>query len=55
MGCAWQDVVPVQNATTAIAAVLRSLKLRSGDYIIITSLTYPAVRGCSHTHQHAPL
>lgn len=42
-----QDVVPVTNATTAINCVLMSLQLRKGDLILITNLTYPAVKSAA--------
>lgn len=32
------------NATTAANAVIRSVALRRGDLLMMTSLTYPAVR-----------
>lgn len=38
------DVVCVPNATTAINCVVNSLHLRKGDLLLMTSLTYPAVR-----------
>ena len=36
-----QEVVLVENATSAVCTVLRSLKLGAGDGILVTSLTYP--------------
>ncbi|MEW5299020.1 MAG: hypothetical protein WDW36_002075 [Sanguina aurantia] len=41
------DVVPVTNATTAVNCVLQSLTLRPGDLILLTNLTYPAVRSAA--------
>jgi isopenicillin-N epimerase len=37
-----RDVVFVTNATTAVNAVVRSLKLRSGDQVLTTNLDYNA-------------
>jgi len=39
-----QDVAFVENATAGVNAVLRSLALRPGDEIVVTSHTYFAVR-----------
>ncbi len=44
IGASADDVVFVDNATTALNAVLRSLDFELGDEILITSLTYPAIR-----------
>jgi isopenicillin-N epimerase len=43
VGAAAADLVFVENATSGINAVLRSLRLGAGDEILITSLAYPAV------------
>ncbi|WP_299429505.1 aminotransferase class V-fold PLP-dependent enzyme [uncultured Meiothermus sp.] len=43
VGAAGQDLVFVDNATTGVNAVLRSLDLQPGDEILITSLAYGAV------------
>ncbi len=39
-----EDLVFVENATSGLNAVLRSLDFDAGDEILITSLTYPAIR-----------
>ena len=44
IGARSRDVVPVPNATTAVSAVISSVPLRRGDLLLMTSLTYPAVR-----------
>ena len=44
IGARSSDVVPVANATTAASAVISSVPLRRGDLLLMTSLTYPAVR-----------
>jgi len=44
LGADGADLVFVDNATAGINAVLRSLALRSGDEIVITSLVYGAIR-----------
>ena len=38
------DVAPVVNATAAINTVVASAQLRTGDLLLVTSITYPAVR-----------
>lgn len=37
------DLVHLTNATAAVNTVLFSSKLRQGDLVLITSITYPAV------------
>ena len=37
------DVVHLTNATAAVNTILFSSKLRQGDLLLITSITYPAV------------
>lgn len=37
------DVVHLTNATAAVNTVLFSSRLRQGDLLLITSITYPAV------------
>lgn len=44
IGAEPEDVVFVDNATTGLNAVLRSLDFEPGDEILLTSLTYPAIR-----------
>lgn len=44
IGAAAEDLVFVENATSGINAVLRMLDFEPGDEILITSLTYPAMR-----------
>lgn len=48
IGAASEDVVFVDNATTGLNAVLRSLDFEPGDEILITSLSYPAIRKAAH-------
>ncbi len=43
VGASPSDVVPVVNATSAINAVLDSLPLRRGDWVLMLNTTYPAV------------
>jgi isopenicillin-N epimerase len=44
LGARGEDMAFVANATAGINAVLRSLAFAPGDEILITSLTYPAIR-----------
>jgi len=44
VGADKEDVVFVQNATTAVNTVFRSLKFNPGDEILITNHIYPACR-----------
>jgi len=44
LGAAGEDIVFIDNATTAVNAVLRSLRFGAGDEILITGLGYNAVR-----------
>lgn len=48
IGSAPEDVVFVENATTGLNAVLRSLDFDPGDEILITSLSYPATRKAAY-------
>ena len=47
LGADGKDLVFVDNATSGINAVLRSLAFAPGDEILITSLAYPAIRNAS--------
>lgn len=44
VGARGEDLVFVENATTAVSSVLQSLRLRRGDEIVASSHTYGAVR-----------
>lgn len=44
LGAAERDVALVENATSGMNAVLRSLRFRAGDEILVTSHVYNAVR-----------
>lgn len=44
LGAAGEDLAFVDNATTGVNAVLRSLTFKPGDDVLITDHTYPAVR-----------
>ena len=48
IGAQGRDVVPVTNATAAANIVISGLGLRRGDLLLMTNLTYPAVR--PHIH-----
>jgi isopenicillin-N epimerase len=48
IGAAAEDVVFVENATTGLNAVLRALDFEPGDEILITSLSYPAIRKAAY-------
>ncbi|HLI20280.1 MAG TPA: aminotransferase class V-fold PLP-dependent enzyme [Stellaceae bacterium] len=48
IGAAADDVVFVENATSGLNAVLRSLDFEPGDEILITSLSYPAIRKAAY-------
>jgi isopenicillin-N epimerase len=48
LGAAVEEVVFVENATTGLNAVLRSLDFEPGDEILITSLSYPAIRKAAY-------
>ena len=46
VGARSSDVVMIANATAAANAVIQTIALRRGDLLMMTSLTYPAVRAC---------
>ncbi|HEX4192978.1 MAG TPA: aminotransferase class V-fold PLP-dependent enzyme [Stellaceae bacterium] len=48
VGAMAEDVVFIENATTGLNAVLRSLDFEPGDEILITSLSYPAIRKAAY-------
>jgi isopenicillin-N epimerase len=48
LGARGDDLVFVDNATTGVNAVLRSIDWRAGDEILITGLTYGAVANAAH-------
>lgn len=50
MGARGQDVVPVENATTGVNAVIQSFDLRAGDEIVTTSHVYGAVNKTLRHH-----
>ncbi len=54
IGAKGQDMVPVVNATAAANIVINGLGLRRGDLLLMTNLTYPAVRPAppSDPHRH---
>ena len=43
INCSVEEVVLVENATTGVNTVLRSLELRKGEGLLVSSLTYPGV------------
>lgn len=42
LGCAWDEIAPVPNATVASATVFDDVNLRAGDEILINEHEYPA-------------
>ncbi|HKT17171.1 MAG TPA: aminotransferase class V-fold PLP-dependent enzyme [Stellaceae bacterium] len=48
VGASAEDLVFVENATAGLNAVLRALDFEPGDEILITSLSYPAIRKAAH-------
>eukprot|EP00884_Botryococcus_braunii_P020923 jgi/Botrbrau1/7514/Bobra.0019s0005.1 len=44
VGADFRDLAAVTNATSAINLVVQSLHLRRGDLLLMTNLTYPAVK-----------
>ncbi|GAB4814813.1 hypothetical protein N2152v2_001859 [Parachlorella kessleri] len=42
-----RDLVVLPNATTAVNTVLHSLRLQRGEHLLVTDLTYPAVRNAA--------
>jgi hypothetical protein len=44
LGVDYKDLAPVTNATSAVNAVVKSLQLGRGDLLLMTSMTYPAVK-----------
>lgn len=57
IGAAEEDVVPVQNATTAASVVLAAVgrHLTPQDVIMVFNTTYPAVRHACQVPVHAHL
>jgi isopenicillin-N epimerase len=47
LGASADDLVFVENATSGLNAVLRSLAFAPGDEILVTSLAYPAIRNAA--------
>ena len=48
VGAGLADLVFVENATSGLNAVLRALDFEADDEILITSLSYPAIRKAAH-------
>jgi isopenicillin-N epimerase len=48
VGATAEDVVFIENATSGLNAVLRSIEFEPGDEILITSLSYPAIRKAAY-------
>ncbi|CAL8469935.1 g9477 [Coccomyxa elongata] len=44
IGAQGRDIVPVTNATAATNIIINGLGLRRGDLLLMTNLTYPAVK-----------
>jgi len=53
IGAAPQDVVAVTNATAATAAVMASVPLGPGDWLLCTNMTYAAARARRRRPLHA--
>ena len=44
LNCSLDELVFVENATTGVTIALRSLKLKQGEGLMVTTMTYEAVR-----------